>query len=120
MKYMRKKNVLRRRRLTSSVRKRITSGGGEGTDGKGRGTVRVDLLQGLQEPDSGDRTGNRNGSPNAGHGQIARLLSGDDLRRLPGRSTPGQWQPGDPAQLDLALLQVLARRTAADLPSESA
>ena len=56
----------------------------------------------------------------AGHRQIARLLSGDDLRRLPRGRTPGQWQPGDPAQLDLTLLQVLARRTAADFPPEPA
>ena len=64
----------------------------------------------------GDRAGNGDGSSDAGHGQIARLLPGDDLRRLPRRSAPGQWQPGDPAQLDLTLLQVLARRTAAGLP----
>src|ERR1019366_6646988 len=44
------------------------------------------------------------------------LLSRDDLRRLPGWRAPGQWQPGDPAQLDFPLLQVLARRTAADFP----
>jgi hypothetical protein len=41
---------------------------GEGTDGKGRGTVAVDLLQGLHEPDFGDRAGDRDGSPDArGH-----------------------------------------------------
>jgi hypothetical protein len=33
---------------------------------------------------------------------------------------PGQWRPGDPAQLDLTLLQVLARRTAAGFPRKPA
>ena len=49
----------------------------------------------------------------SGTDKIALLLSGDDLRRLAGRSTPGRWQPGDPAQLDLTLLQILAWRTTA-------
>jgi hypothetical protein len=66
------------------------------------------------------RAGDRDGSPNAGHGQIARLLSGDDLRRLPGGRPFGRWQPGDPAQLDLTLLQVLARRTAASFSRKPA
>src|ERR1035441_5626155 len=61
----------------------LPAGSGEGTDGKGDGTVRADLLQGLQEPDPGHRAGDRDGSPDAGHGQIAWLLPGDDLRRLP-------------------------------------
>jgi len=42
------------------------------------------------------RAGDRDGSTDAGHGQIARLLSEDNLRRLPGRGTPGQRRPGDP------------------------
>ena len=74
--------------------------------GRERGAVGTDLLQSLQEPDPRHRAGNRDGGANAGHGQIARLLSGDDLRRLPRRRAPGQWQPGNPAQLDLTLLQV--------------
>ena len=45
-------------------------------------------------------------------------LSGDDLRGLPGRRTPGRWQRGDPPQLDLTLLQVLIRRTAEDFPRQ--
>jgi len=49
-----------------------------------------------------------------------RLLSGDDLRRLHRGRTPGQRQPGGPAQLHLPLLQVLARRTAAGLPRDPA
>src|SRR5208283_2014228 len=94
----------------------LPSRGGKGTDGKGRGAVRVDLLQGVQKPDSDNRASNRDGGPDAGHGQIARLLPGDDLRRFSGWRAPGQWRPGDPAQLDFALLQVLARRTAAGFP----
>jgi hypothetical protein len=43
-----------------------------------------------------------------------------DLRRLPGRSTARRWQPGDPPQLDLTLLKVLARRTAASFPRKPA
>jgi len=39
---------------------------------------------------------------------------------LPRGSAPGPWQPGDPAQLDLTLLQVLARRTAAGFPRKPA
>src|ERR1039457_7101042 len=98
----------------------LPAGGGEGTDGKGRGAVGADLLQGLQEPDPGHRAGDRDGSADAGHGQISRLLSGDDLCRLPCRSALGQWRPGDPAQLDLPILQVLARRTAAGFPRKPA
>ena len=55
----------------------------KGTDRKGRGAVGADLLQGLQEPDPGHRAGDRDGSSDAGHRQIARLLSGDDMRGLP-------------------------------------
>src|ERR1039458_8902802 len=94
----------------------LQAGSGEGTDREGNGAVGADLLQGLQEPDPGHRAGDRDGSSDAGHGQIAWLLSGDDLRRFPRRRPPGRWQPRDPAQLDLTLLQVLARRTAADFP----
>ena len=36
--------------------------------GKGRGAVGADLLQSLQEPDSGYRAGDRDGSADAGHG----------------------------------------------------
>src|ERR1700756_1645377 len=36
---------------------RVQAGGREGTDRKGRGTARDYLLQGVQEPDSADRTG---------------------------------------------------------------
>src|ERR1039457_15178 len=91
----------------------LQAGSGEGTDGEGNGAVRADLLQGLQKPDPRHRTGDRDGSSDAWHGQIARILSGNDLRRFPGWRALGQWQPGDPAQIDLTLLQVLARRTAA-------
>src|ERR1700676_1587806 len=98
----------------------LQAGGGEGTDGKGNGAVGADLLQSLQEPDSGHRTGDRDGGSDARHGQTPRLLFGDDLRRLPGRSAPGQWRPGNPAQFDLTLLQVLARRTAASFPRKPA
>src|ERR1019366_151895 len=96
------------------------AGGGEGINGERNGAVGADLLQGLQEPDSGHRTGNRDGGPDAGNRQITRLLSGDDLRRLSRWRALGQWQPGDPAQLDFPLLQVLARRTAADFPRKPA
>ena len=95
-------------------------GGGKGTDGEGNGAVGADLLQDLQEPDSGDRAGDRDSSKAVGVGSITRLLPGDDLRRFPRRRAPGQWQPGDPAQLDLSLLQVLARRTAAGFPRKPA
>src|ERR1017187_8214358 len=94
----------------------LQAGGGEGADGKGRGAFGADLLQSLQEPDPGHRAGNRDGGSDAGHGQIARLLSGDDLCRFSGRSSPVKLQPGDTAPLDLTLLQVLAWRTAAGFP----
>jgi hypothetical protein len=44
----------------------------------------------LQEPDPGHRAGDRDGSPDTGHRQIARLLSGDDMRGLPRGSARGQ------------------------------
>src|ERR1035441_3650220 len=98
----------------------LQAGGGEGADGKGRGAFGADLLQSLQEPDPGHRAGNRDGVSYAGHGQIARLLSGDDLRRLPGGRALGQWRPADPAEFNLPLLQVLAWRTAAGFPRKLA
>src|ERR1039457_4680567 len=98
----------------------LQAGGGEGTDGQGNTPAGPDLLQGLQEPDPGDRADDRDRSLDAGHGQITRLPFGDDLRRLPGWRALGRRQPGDSAQLDLTLLQVLARRTAAGLPRKPA
>ena len=53
-------------------------------------TARDHLFQDLQEPDPGHRAGTRDCGPDAGHGQIPRLLSGDDLCRLPGGSEPRQ------------------------------
>src|ERR1019366_6135796 len=79
----------------------LQAGGGEGADWKGRGAVGTDLFQGLQDPSPGHRTGNRDGSPDVGHGQIEGVLSGDDLRRLPCWRAPRQWGPGDSAELDL-------------------
>src|ERR1700739_2725644 len=61
------------------------AGGGERTDGKGRGTVRTDLLQGLQEPGPSDRAGDRDRRPDAWLRQVPRLLPGDDLCRFLGR-----------------------------------
>jgi len=81
--------------------------------GEGNGAVGADLLQSLQEPDPRHRAGDRDGGPDARVRQVERLLSGDDLRRLSSWSALGQWQSGDPAQLDHTLLQVLAWRTAA-------
>jgi hypothetical protein len=57
-----------------SAERGLQAGSGEGTDGEGNGAVGADLLQGLQEPDPSDRAGNRDAGPDAGHGQIARLL----------------------------------------------
>ena len=46
------------------------------------------------------------------------ILSGDDLCRFSvAGAQSGQWQPRSPAPVDLALLQILARRTAAGFPS---
>src|SRR5260370_41294539 len=61
----------------------LQAGGGEGTDGEGNRAVGADLLQSLQDPNRRDRASNRDSSPNVGHSQTARLLSADDLRRLP-------------------------------------
>jgi hypothetical protein len=83
------------------------TGSGEGTDGKGRGAVGTDLLQGLQEPDPGHRAGDRGGSTNARHGQIARILSGNDLCGFSRGGARGQWRPGNSAPLDRTLLQIL-------------
>src|ERR1035437_4119165 len=60
----------------------LQAGGGEGINGEGNGAVGANLLQGLQEPDSGHRAGDRDGSADAGNRQITRLLSGNDLCRL--------------------------------------
>jgi len=51
------------------------------------GTVGNYLLQAVQDPDSGHRVGDGDGSFDAGHEQVEGLLSGDDLRGFPGRET---------------------------------
>src|SRR5713226_1496017 len=66
----------------------VQAGSGAGTDRAGIGTVGDYLLQAVQDPDSDRRAGDRDGSSDVGHGQVARLLSGNDLRRLSGRSEP--------------------------------
>ena len=53
---------------TKNAKGAIPAGSGKGTDGQGRGTVRADLLQGVQEPDSGDRASHRDGGTDAGLG----------------------------------------------------
>src|ERR1019366_4022379 len=108
------------RRFRADAWRQANIKGGAGGDRAGIRTERTDLLQGLQEPDSRHRAGNRDGSSDVGDGQIAGLLSGDDLCRFSAWRPPGQWQPGDPAPLDLTLLQVLARRTAAGFPRKPA
>jgi hypothetical protein len=60
----------------------------ERTNRKGRRAVRTDLLQSLQKPGPGDRAGDRDSSSDARVRQIAGLLPGDDLCRLPGRGEP--------------------------------
>ena len=80
--------------------------------GTGRRAVGADLLQSLQEPDPGDRAGDRYGGSDAGDGQIAWLLSGDDLRGLSGGGEPGERQPRDLAEFDDSVLQVPTRGTA--------
>ena len=57
----------------------VYPGGGEGTDRAGLRAERVDLFQDLQEPGASDRTGDRYGGSHARLGQVARVLSGDDL-----------------------------------------
>src|SRR6202043_2147578 len=64
----------------------VQAGSGKGADGAGIRTVGDYLLQAVQDPDSDCRAGDRNSSFDAGDGQVARLLSGDDLCGLPGRS----------------------------------
>ncbi len=65
----------------------------------GRETEPSELVyfQAVQEPDSRDRTGSRNGGTHAGVGQVSWILSGDDLCRLSGGSQPRQRRSGDPA-----------------------
>ena len=51
----------------------------------------------------------------AGIGQVARLLPGDDLCRLSRRGLDRRRQSGDPAAIHLPLLQLLAQSTTAGL-----
>src|SRR6266851_6455268 len=90
----------------------VQTGGREGTHRAGIGTVGDYLLQAVQDPDSGGRAGDRNGSFDAGHGQVARLLSGDDMRRLPGRSEPGRGRPNGALAVHVTVLQISTRRPA--------
>src|ERR1700686_769478 len=66
----------------------VQAGGGEGINRAGNGTVGDYLLQAVQDPDSSGRASDRNRSIDAGYGQVARLLSGDDLCGLPGGGEP--------------------------------
>ena len=61
---------------------RSNGGGGERTNQAGIGTEGDYLLQAVQEPDPGDRAGDEDGGLDAGSGQVARLLPGNDLRML--------------------------------------
>jgi len=54
-----------------------------------------DLLPGLQEPVAGGRASPGDGRINARHGQIEKLLSGDDLCGFPGGGAPGSRRPLD-------------------------
>src|ERR1017187_8480845 len=57
----------------SMPREKVHVGSGEGTDRKRRGTVGADLLQSLQEPNSGDRASTGDSGFDARKRQIARL-----------------------------------------------
>ena len=84
----------------------VQARGGEGTDGAGLRTARDHLFQDLQEPDPGHRAGTRDCGPDAGHGQIPRLLSGDDLRGFPGGSEPRGRKSGNIVAVYPAILQI--------------
>jgi hypothetical protein len=89
-------------------------GSGEGTNRAGNGTVGDCLLRTVQEPDAGHRKAIRNDSSDAGKRSIPRLLSGDDLRGLFGRSHPGY-----AAVLDDEVLQIPARSATAGISRRS-
>src|ERR1700722_10838972 len=71
-----------------NAERRVQAGSRAGADGAGIGTVGDYLLQVVQDPDSSGRAGDRNSSIDAGHGQVTRVLSGDDLCRLSGGGEP--------------------------------
>jgi len=50
----------------------VPAGGGKRADGAGGGAERADLLQGLQEPGAGDRTGDRHRGSHARIRQVTR------------------------------------------------
>src|SRR5580704_18431431 len=68
----------------------VQAGSRERVNWAGNRTVGDCLFQVVQESDAGGRAGNRDRSLDAGDGQIPRLLPGDDLCRLPGRSESGK------------------------------
>src|SRR6266550_1804707 len=94
----------------------LQAGGGEGADWEGNGALGADLLQDLQEPDPGDRAGDRNCRPDARLRQIARLLPRDDMRGLPSWCEPGQWRSPTPVAVGLEVLQVSAPRPETGIP----
>lgn len=68
----------------------LQTGGREAPDRQRHGALGTTLFQGVQESAAGDRASARDGRPDAGHQQVAGLLSRDDLCGFSGRSEPGQ------------------------------
>lgn len=81
---------------TDHAERAVQARGRETSHGARFGTLGRHLLQALQKPDSGRGRGHRDGGVDAGFGQIARILPGDDLRSfLAGTHATG----GDPEVL---------------------
>src|SRR5579864_2083200 len=66
----------------------LQEGGGEGTNGAANRALGDRLLQTVPKPNAGHRESDRNSGADAGKRSIPRLLLGNDLRGLFGRSQP--------------------------------
>src|SRR5437667_10871993 len=96
---------------------RIQRGSGKTSDRPRERTLGSDLLQDVQEPTGGGRASSRNRRAHAENKQVARILPGDDLRGLFGRSQPGRPKPRGSDAFVAQRLQIIAAGAAKPIPA---
>ena len=75
------------------------------------------LFQAVQEPDPGHRASDRDGSADAGNGQVPRLLFGNDLRGFFGGRKSRKWKYRRPLAVSPKVFQISSRRREEGVPA---